>query len=227
MQEAPKVPRQLRLLVLVLPWLAACSEAAPPEPLQFQQAQTAPPISAPKPAAQPVAAPQAAPMPASAPVVRASASASDFTVTGILAPDGAMETGDYTWNADGVADGPLRVVVDLAWQRIYVYRGGVEIGRSSIIYGADDKPTPTGIFPILQKKRHHISNLYGAPMPYMLRLTNDGIAIHASDVEDGTATHGCIGIPDEFAASLFAEAKPGDLVMVTRGWLREIYRNQA
>ena len=39
-------------------------------------------------------------------------------------------------------------------------------------------PTPTGVFPITEKKRHHVSNLYDAPMPYMLRLTDDGIAIH-------------------------------------------------
>jgi lipoprotein-anchoring transpeptidase ErfK/SrfK len=75
------------------------------------------------------------------------------------------------------------VVVDLAWQRLYAYRGGVEIGRAAILYGADDKPTPTGSFKILQKKKDHISNLYGAPMPFMLRLTNDGIAIHGSEVE--------------------------------------------
>jgi lipoprotein-anchoring transpeptidase ErfK/SrfK len=69
---------------------------------------------------------------------------------------------------------PRAIVVDVQTQVVYVYRGGVEIGRSAILYGADDKPTPTGSFKILQKKRHHVSNLYGAPMPYMMRLTMDG-----------------------------------------------------
>jgi lipoprotein-anchoring transpeptidase ErfK/SrfK len=114
-----------------------------------------------------------------------------------------MGAGDYAWEDSGVPQGELRIVVDLAWQRLYAYRGGVEIGRAAILYGADDKPTPTGTFKILQKKKDHISNLYGAPMPFMLRLTNDGIAIHGSEVEDGYATHGCIGVPDEFAALLF------------------------
>ena len=151
------------------------------------------------------------------------ASASSFEVNGILELDAPIDYGDYAWNDAGVPAGPVTIVVDLRAQRLYAYRGGIEIGRSSILYGADDKPTPTGVFPILQKRRHHISNLYGAPMPYMMRLTMDGVAIHASDVEEGFATHGCVGVPMEFAALLFAEAKLGDKVLVTNAWKPEIY----
>jgi len=135
----------------------------------------------------------------------------------VLEPEREIETGEWLWNADGAPDAATQIVVDLAAQKIYVYRGTVQVGRSTINYGADNKPTPTGTFRILQKKRHHISNLYGAPMPYMLRLTMDGIAIHASPVEDGAATHGCIGLPDGFAALLFAEAGVGTRVTITNG----------
>lgn len=153
----------------------------------------------------------------------AAATEQPFTIRSVLQPDQAMGAGDYVWNADGVPPGPILIAVDLGAQRLYAYRGGVEIGRSSILYGADNKPTPLGTFPILQKKRHHVSNLYGAPMPYMMRLTMDGIALHASQVEDGSATHGCIGLPDEFAALLFAEAKVGDQVMIAKEWMRAVY----
>jgi lipoprotein-anchoring transpeptidase ErfK/SrfK len=61
-------------------------------------------------------------------------------------------------------------------------------------------------------------------MPFMLRLTNDGIAIHGSEVEDGYATHGCIGVPDEFAALLFKEAKIGTKVLITKDWMRQTYQ---
>jgi lipoprotein-anchoring transpeptidase ErfK/SrfK len=54
-------------------------------------------------------------------------------------------------------------------------------------------------------------------MPYMMRLTNDGVAIHASDIKQGLATHGCIGVPLPFAKLLFAQAKLGDRVIITRG----------
>jgi lipoprotein-anchoring transpeptidase ErfK/SrfK len=86
-----------------------------------------------------------------------------------------------------------------------------------VLYGVDEKPTPLGVFPITQKKRHHISNLYGSPMPYMQRLTDDGVAIHASDVREGFKTHGCIGVPEEFARILFEETSIGDRVIITSG----------
>lgn len=173
----------------------------------------------------PESAANASPAPALAPAMVPAAATSEepFTIKSVLQPDQAIGAGDYVWNSDGVPAGPILIAVDLGAQRLYAYRGGVEIGRSSILYGADDKPTPLGTFPILQKRRHHVSNLYGAPMPYMMRLTMDGIAIHSSQVEDGSATHGCIGLPDEFAALLFAEAKVGDRVTIAREWMRGLY----
>jgi lipoprotein-anchoring transpeptidase ErfK/SrfK len=74
-----------------------------------------------------------------------------------------------------------------------------------------------GAFPITQKDADHVSNLYDAPMPYMLRLTNDGVAIHGSNVKWGNATHGCIGVPTAFARKLFSAVKLGDLVIITNG----------
>lgn len=154
---------------------------------------------------------------------RAASVPSDFAVRGILTPDRPLGPRDYVWEASGVPAGPLRIVVDLKAEMLYVYRGGIEIGRTYIIYGADDKPTPTGVFPILQKRKDHVSNLYDAPMPYMMRLTWDGIAIHGSAVAADAATHGCVGIPEEFAEILFREAKLGDRVMITRGWMTAAY----
>ncbi|UZK69348.1 L,D-transpeptidase family protein [Sphingomonas sp. S1-29] len=144
-------------------------------------------------------------------------------VRSVLALEAPLVPGEYAWNADGVAAGPTRIVIDLTAQKLYVYRGGVEIGRAFILYGADHKPTPIGTFPILQKKRHHISNLYNAPMPYMQRLTWGGVAIHGSEVEANAATHGCVGVPDEFAALLFDATKMGDVVTVTRKWMPALY----
>jgi lipoprotein-anchoring transpeptidase ErfK/SrfK len=98
-----------------------------------------------------------------------------------------------------------------------VYRRGIEIGRSSIVYGYDEKPTPLGAFAILQKKARHVSNIYNAPMPWMLRLTWDGVAIHGSEMADDKATHGCIGVPNEFGERLFALAAMGGRVLVNNG----------
>lgn len=163
------------------------------------------------------AAPQ--PRPAAPPPAPAAPPAEpQLVVKRILDIPGPIRFGEYYWDADGIpADGPLTITIDLEAETMSVFRDGYEIGATAILYGADEKPTPLGVHKITQKKVHHISNLYGAPMPYMMRLTNDGVAIHASEVEMGAATHGCIGVPLPFAKLLFAQAKLGDRVIITRG----------
>ncbi|PZT90540.1 MAG: L,D-transpeptidase [Citromicrobium sp.] len=102
---------------------------------------------------------------------------------------------------------------------IKIFRDGYEIGAAAVMLGTDEHPTPTGTFPILSKERHNVSEKYGnAPMPWTLRLTWDGIAIHGgSDVENGYASHGCVAIPDELAAKVFDIARKGDKVVITDG----------
>lgn len=147
-----------------------------------------------------------------------------FPVKTILGVHRILEPGEFLWEPQGAPAGPLRIVVDLRAQHLYVYRGGVEIGRSFVLYGADNKPTPTGTFPIMQKKVDYHSRTYDSPMPFMMRLTDDGVAIHASEVIDGeSATHGCIGLPREFASLLFKEARLGDRVLITNRWMWDVY----
>lgn len=125
-----------------------------------------------------------------------------------------MQFGDFVWNDAHVPPGIVWVRIDLRRQLLSVFRGGHEIGSSVVLYGSDGKPTPTGSFVILQKDADHYSSSYDARMPYMLRLTNDGVAIHGSFVREGWATHGCIGVPLEFARLLFAVTNKGDLVVI-------------
>jgi lipoprotein-anchoring transpeptidase ErfK/SrfK len=148
---------------------------------------------------------------------RAAEDEAGFRITDPLSVDGEMAYGEYAWNDEGVPDGQVRIVIDLEAERLYAYRGGAEIGRAVILYGHDDNPTPTGSFTVTEKDIDHISNLYFVPMPYMLRLTNDGIAIHGSMVEEGFASRGCIGVPDDFAELLFNEAEIGTQVLINRG----------
>lgn len=134
----------------------------------------------------------------------------------LLRIDQAMEYGDFRWNEQGVPPGPISLRVDLRTQLISVFRAGHEIGTAVVLYGADAKETPLGRFPILWKGRDHRSSLYDASMPFTLRLTGDGVSIHGSDVRYGAATHGCIGIPTEFASRLYAVTKVGDPVQIIR-----------
>lgn len=96
------------------------------------------------------------------------------------------------------------ITVSLASQQMHVFRDGVLWRSSPVSTGKRGKETPQGVFAILQKKKFHRSNLYSnAPMPFMQRLTWDGIAIHAGQLPGYPASHGCIRIPREFAKELF------------------------
>ncbi len=142
---------------------------------------------------------------------------SPFVIKRVLPINGPIKYGEWHWDDEGVPDGPIVVTVDLQARVISVFRDGHEIGAAAVLLGTDDHPTPVGVFPILQKNKDHVSNLYDAEMPYMMRLTWDGVAIHGSLVENGYASHGCVGTPEEFAAKLFAIVKLGDKVVVTNG----------
>ena len=142
---------------------------------------------------------------------------SPFVIKRILPIDGPIKYGEWHWDDEGVPDGPLVITVDLEARVISVFRDGYEIGAAAVLLGTDNHPTPLGVFPILEKNKDNISSIYNVPMPYTLRLTWDGISIHSSEVENGFASHGCIGTPDAFAAKLFAIAKLGDRVIITRG----------
>lgn len=130
-----------------------------------------------------------------------------------LSPD--LKPGQYEWVPEASPDGPVVIIVSIPEQLVHVYRGGVRIGWSTTTTGKPGHETPTGVFPILQKRVEHYSNLYNnAPMPYMQRLTWDGVALHAGRIRARPASHGCVRLPDAFASRLFDITTTGDTVIV-------------
>jgi len=127
----------------------------------------------------------------------------------------ALQPGEFLWTPERSGAGQLVIVVSLPTQRAHVYRNGVRIGVSTVSTGTPTHPTPTGTFEILQKKRLNHSNLYNnAPMPFMQRLTWDGIALHAGKIPGYPASHGCVRLPLAFAEALYAETERGMLVVI-------------
>ena len=127
-----------------------------------------------------------------------------------------MAPGRYLWADDAAATGPVSVLISLPDQRAYVFRGSKMIAASSVSTGSDEKPTPLGRFTILEKKAVHRSSLYDdAPMPFMQRLTWDGVALHAGRNPGFPASHGCVRLPAAFAKKLFAATALGATVEVT------------
>lgn len=105
--------------------------------------------------------------------------------------------------ADALRAGVV-IVVSTSSQQMHVFANGKLWASSPVSTGKAGKETPSGYFAILQKKPFHRSNVYSnAPMPFMQRLTWDGIAIHAGHVPGYPASHGCIRLPTAFAEELF------------------------
>lgn len=156
------------------------------------------------------------PEPAAAPKKK---SGDQFVIKRILPIEGPIKYGEWHWDDEGVPAGKLVMTVDLDARVLSVFRDGYEIGATAVLLGTDEYPTPLGTFPILTKERHNVSEKYdNAPMPWTLRLTWDGIAIHGgSEIVNGYASHGCIAVPDGFAAKLYEIARRGDKVVITRG----------
>ncbi len=126
----------------------------------------------------------------------------------------AVAPGRYVWS-DTPSVRPVSIVVSTGDQRLYVFRGQTLIAVSSVSTGKDAKPTPPGTYPILQKQAEHRSTLYAnASMPWMQRLTWDGIALHAGRNPGFPASHGCIRLPTDFARKLFAITAVGSTVTV-------------
>ncbi|MEI9849838.1 MAG: L,D-transpeptidase family protein [Sphingomonas sp.] len=135
----------------------------------------------------------------------------------------SLKPGEFVWfGTDSLTPasagmvGQVAIVVSIPAQLAYVYRDDALIGVSTVSTGKAGKDTPTGDFTILQKRPFHRSNLYSnAPMPWMQRLTWDGIALP----RPGTCPairrrNGCIRLPPAFAKQLFQLTELGAAVSV-------------
>jgi hypothetical protein len=99
---------------------------------------------------------------------------------------------------------------------IYVYRGGREIGRSAVSTGIKSHPTAPGTYTILTKNlKYHSEKYHEASMPYMERLTWDGMAIHGGNNPGEPSSHGCVHVPLDFARKLYGITKTGDTVLIS------------
>jgi hypothetical protein len=121
----------------------------------------------------------------------------------------------FEWHPERAPAGPLAIIVSLTRQRVFVYRNGIQIGTARCSTGKPGHETPTGVFTILQKQKEHYSSTYeDAPMPFMERLTWDGVALHAGKLANYPASHGCVRLPTDFAAKLYELTQVGTPVII-------------
>jgi len=127
----------------------------------------------------------------------------------------SLEPGKYLWRDIPESAGEERVVISLGDQRAYLYRGNELVAVASVSTGREGHPTPPGIFQVLEKKEMHRSRKYdNAPMPFMQRIDQFGIALHAGHNPGQPASHGCIRLPASFAKKLYSVTELGTPVLI-------------
>ena len=129
---------------------------------------------------------------------------------------------------------PVSIVVSLSRQRAYLMVGGKVAIDTPISSGRRNGWTPKGEFVILEKDPNHFSSLYGdfidgagrivrsgvssridaapsgtrfrgSPMKYFLRLTPQGVGMHAGILPGYPASHGCIRLPRDMAELIYGK----------------------
>lgn len=126
-----------------------------------------------------------------------------------------LKPGEFTWHPERSPKGAVAVVVSIPEQLVHVYRNGTRIAVSTCSTGKSGHETPTGVFTVLQKDKHHHSSTYNnAPMPNMNRLTWDGVALHAGKLPGYPASHGCVRLPMAFSEKLWTVTHLGTPVII-------------
>lgn len=126
-----------------------------------------------------------------------------------------------------IPSGLLHVIVSIDKQRATLFADGAPFASTAVSSGTASHPTPMGVFTVIQKSRHHVSNLYDAPMPYMQRITWSGSALHEGPLPGYPASHGCVRLTTSFAQLLWKATKMGARVIVTRPEVAPLEFNHA
>lgn len=143
----------------------------------------------------------------------------------------------------GSGNGPARIRINRAEQTAYFYRGDQLIGKSWLSTGDANHTTPAGNYRIIGKDKYHKSSRYGAAvdsagnvvvaevdykkdrlppgtkyegakMTNFMRLSNDGIGMHAGFLPGYPASHGCIRMPEHMSEVFFENVTAGTPVTI-------------
>jgi lipoprotein-anchoring transpeptidase ErfK/SrfK len=107
-----------------------------------------------------------------------------------------------------------RVEVDLSAQTATLIRDNATVKTAPISSGKKKFRTPTGEYVVTNKHRHWKSTLYGASMPFYLRLSCRDFGLHAGHLPGYPASHGCIRMRNKDAADFFKQVPVGAKVVI-------------
>lgn len=127
------------------------------------------------------------------------------------------------WGSEAPEKKEIRVFIEQ--QVLVALEDGEEIYSFDIVTGRDGKETTAGRYRIFRKHEKYTSKTYGSEMPYTMFFTEDGKAIHGTQMAtlrsylhsyltDSVGSQGCVGLTDDNAKALFDWAPMGTSVVV-------------
>lgn len=131
--------------------------------------------------------------------------------------------------AEGRTDLQKYMDIDISEQRMQYFENGYKLGEYRISSGKVSMPTPLGTFKIMNKAKEAYSKKYALYMPYWMQITSAGHGVHGLPfwklkkggvIYEGAnhlgirVSHGCVRLPVEGAAKVFAWADVGTTVVI-------------
>ncbi len=129
------------------------------------------------------------------------------------------------WGDEAATNKEIHIFIER--QVLSAIENGEEVYNFDIVTGRDGKETTAGRYQIFRKHEKYTSKTYGSEMPYTMFFTEDGKAIHGTQMatlrsylhsylNESVGSQGCVGLTDDNAKALFDWAPVGTPVVVMR-----------
>jgi lipoprotein-anchoring transpeptidase ErfK/SrfK len=110
-------------------------------------------------------------------------------------------------------------------QKLYAWEGNKLIYEFDVVTGRPGKETEAGVFTIFRKHEEYTSKTYGSDMPFTMFFTEDGKAIHGTQMAavrsflhayltEHVGSQGCVGLARDDAEKMFAWTPKNTRVVV-------------
>ena len=124
------------------------------------------------------------------------------------------------WSDETTKSKEIQVFIER--QILVALENGEEVYSFDIVTGREEKETTVGRYKIFRKHKEYTSKTYGSEMPYTMFFTEDGKAIHGTQMAtlrsylhsyltESVGSAGCVGLTDDNAKALFNWAPVGTL----------------
>lgn len=127
------------------------------------------------------------------------------------------------WSDETTKSKEIQVFIER--QILVALENGEEVYSFDIVTGREEKETTVGRYKIFRKHKKYTSKTYGSEMPYTMFFTDDGKAIHGTQMAtlrsylhsyltESVGSAGCVGLTDDNAKALFDWAPVGTPIVV-------------